>query len=162
MLRVFALIALAAWLCLAGAVLADGESDAQSPAADTETTTIPEEQPAVGPLLQPSDYAPVLCDPGHAGFRYVEIRGSGFDAWTSQHLVGNLADASGNVQIQWLSVWVSPRGQLTLEVNLCTDPFRGRLALPAGDYTVSVSPGAGGPIASASISIMPPASPANQ
>ena len=94
MLRVFALIALAAWLCLAGAVRADGESDAQSPAADTETTTIPEEQPAVGPLLQPSDYAPVLCDPGHAGFRYVEIRGSGFDAWTSQHLVGNLADAS--------------------------------------------------------------------
>jgi len=59
-------------------------------------------------------------------------------------------------------VWVSPRGQLTLEVNLCTDPFRARPALPAGDYTVSVSPGSGAAIASASISIMPPASPANQ
>jgi hypothetical protein len=142
-------IALAAWLCLARAVRADGESD-------TETTPVPAEQPASGPLLQPSDYAPVLCDPGRAGFRYVEIRGSGFDAWTGQHLLGNLTDAGGNAQIQWPSVWVSPGGRLTLEVNLCTDPFRGRPALPAGDYTVSVSPADGGPIASANISIMPP------
>lgn len=158
-MRLLPLLALVAWLCLAGGVLAEGESDTQSPESDASPTV---DQSAGGPLLQPADYAPILCDPGYSGFRYLEIRGSGFDPWASQHLVGSLADANGVPQIQWASVWVSPRGKLTLEVNLCTDPFRNRQALPAGDYTVSVGPSSGGPIASARISLIPPASPATE
>jgi hypothetical protein len=109
--------------------------------------------------LQASDSAPVVCDPGASGFRYVEVRGSGFDAWATQHLVGNVVDGNGQSQMQWGSVWVSPQGGLTLEVNLCSDPFRNRPALPVGNYTVSVGPGAGQALAATSIALSPPPEP---
>jgi hypothetical protein len=109
-----------------------------------------------GPTLQPSSTAPVVCDPGKNGFRFLEIRGSGFDAWATKRLAGNLTDASGAAQMQWNSVWISPQGRLTLEVNLCRDPFRGRPALAVGDYTVAVGPVGGQPIAATTVSLTPP------
>src|SRR6185295_15426924 len=119
------------------------------------------EPPApIGPNLQASDYAPVICDPSSAGFRYVEVRGTGFDAWATQRLVGSVVDGNGLSQMQWGSVWVSPQGRLTLEVNLCADPFRNRPALPAGSYTVTVGRGTGQPIAATSIAVTPPPDPA--
>jgi hypothetical protein len=149
MLRSSVLTVLAVWLCLAGGVLADDESDAQSAPAV-------EDQAPSGPILQPSAEAVMVCDPGHAGFSYLEVRGVGFDAWATQRLVGHVVDASGVPLIQWTSIWVSPQGQLTLEVNLCADRFRNRPALAAGDYTVSVAPGAGAPIAATTFSLAAP------
>jgi hypothetical protein len=158
MLRSTLLLVLAVWLCLSGLAFAEGESDGDIPGSDAESAPAVEDQAPSGPILQPADYAPVLCDPGYAGFRYLEVRGSGFDAWATQRLVGSVVDASGVPQIQWSSIWVSPRGQLTLEVNLCADPFRNRPALPVGDYTVSVGPASGAPLAASTISVSPPVS----
>jgi hypothetical protein len=59
--------------------------------------------------------------------------------------------------MQWASVWVSPQGRLTLEVNLCADTFKNRPALPAGSYTVAVGPGTGQTIAATSFALAPPA-----
>jgi hypothetical protein len=142
--------ALAAGLCMAGAVSAQSEA----PASDQ-----PVDQPPAGPTLQASDNAPLICDPATAGFRYVEVRGSGFDAWATQRLVGNLLDPNGKAQVQWGSVWVSPKGGLTLEVNLCADPFRGRPALAAGTYTVAIGQTSGAPIAATSIDVSAPPEP---
>src|SRR5258708_3415495 len=144
---------LAAWLCLA--VTVSAKSDAHSaPASDQ-----PADQAPAGPILQASDSAPVICDPATHGFRYVEVRGSGFDAWATQRLVGNLVDGNGVAQAQWGSVWVSPRGGLTLEVNLCADPFRGRPALAAGMYTLAVGQASGAAIAATSIDVSTPPEP---
>jgi len=150
--RLPVLIVLAVWLGVATAAHADDSSDpnAQQPAEPTAPS---------GPVLQPSDTAPVICDPGSRTFRFVEVRGTGFNAWATQRLVGNLVDGSGTPRIQWGSVWVSRQGRLTLEVNLCADPFRGRGALPAGTYTVAVGPGSGTAIAATSIQLSPPPEP---
>jgi hypothetical protein len=160
--RSLARFILAAWLGLAGTV---GVSYAQSAPTDAQSAAPDESAPPaeaaapVGPILQASDYAPVICDPGAGGFRYVEVRGTGFDAWATQRLVGNVVDGSGRSQMQWGSVWVSPQGSLTLEMNLCADPFRNRPALPAGDYTVMVGRGSGNAIAATSIALSPPPEP---
>ena len=160
MVRSSLLLVLAVWLCLAATAFAEGESDADNPGPDAQSAPAVEEQaPAPsGPVLQPADYAPVLCDPGFPGLRYLEVRGTGFDAWATQRLAGNVVNANGVPQIQWSSIWVSPQGQLTLEVNLCNDPFRKRPALPTGEYTVSVRAGSGAPIAATTISVSPPVS----
>jgi len=176
---------LATWLCLATVAFAQSEapsapasdqpsaapSDQPSDQPDAPTSDQPSDQPSAapsdqpadqapaGPILQASDSAPVICDPATHGFRYVEVRGSGFDAWATQRLVGNLVDDNGVAQVQWGSVWVSPRGGLTLEVNLCADPFRGRPALAAGTYTVAVGQGSGAAIAATSIDVAPPPEP---
>jgi hypothetical protein len=121
----------------------------------------PEESAPVGPVLQPADLTPVICDPNAAGFRYLEVRGLGFDAYATRRLVGNVVDASGAPQISWSSIWVSPQGRLTLEVNLCADPIQKRPALAAGDYTVSVRDSAG-TIAAAGISLTTPPEPGAQ
>ncbi|MGI9148676.1 MAG: hypothetical protein ACR2IK_19370 [Chloroflexota bacterium] len=156
-----------AWLCLAGTAGANVPSFAQSdepgpqaaaPDADS-TPAVEAPQAPAGPILQPSDYTPVVCDPGAAGFRYVEVRGTGFEAWATQRLVGNVVDGNGVSQMQWGSVWVSPEGALTLEVNVCADPFRNRPALRAGDYTVVVGSGSGRAIAATSIALSPPPGP---
>jgi hypothetical protein len=122
-----------------------------------EDTSAPDDQsappPPSGPVLQPSDYTPTLCDPSAAGFRFDEIRGSGFDAWAGRHLVGSVLDGAGTPQVFWSNVWVSARGTLTLEVNLCSDPFINRPALPMGDYTVSVGPSAGSAIAATGFTV---------
>jgi hypothetical protein len=157
--RSLARVILAAWLFLAGAVAFNGQTFAQSDGSDADAAP-PAEPPApVVPSLQASDYAPVICDPAAAGFRYVEVRGSGFDAWAMQHLVGNVVDGNGLSQMKWGSVWVSPQGRLTLEVNLCADPFRNRPALPVGNYTVTVGPGSGQALAATSIALSPPPEP---
>jgi hypothetical protein len=148
--RVLVPLLLAIWLCVAGIALAD----------DDETQAQPTEEVAPsGPVLSASDYAPVICDPGATGFRFVEVRGTGFDAYALQRLVGTVVDERGRPMVQWGSVWVSPQGRLTLEVNLCADPFRGRPALPAGNYTVSVGQVAGGAIAATSLALSPPPEP---
>ena len=163
-------IILALWLCLAGTVgasppaLAQSDpaveqpaaADSQNPAPDDQSAPPDEPQAPAGPVLQASDSAPVTCDPAASGFRYVEVRGSGFEPWATQRLVGNVVDSSGASRMQWGSVWVSPQGSLTLEVNLCADPFRKRPALPAGDYTVLVGLGSGQAIAATSIALSPP------
>ena len=87
------------------------------------------------------------------------MRGTGFDAWADQHLVGNFIDGNGVPEIRWDSVWVTPQGGLTLEVNLCADPFQNHGALAPGSYTVSVGLGSGQPIAATSIALSPPAPP---
>lgn len=153
---------LAAWLSLAGTVGVYGPSYAQSDESDAESAPPAEPQAPAGPSLQVSDLAPVVCDAASAGFRYVEVRGSGFDAWATQHLVGNVVDSNGLSQMQWGSVWVSPQGSLTLEVNLCADPFRNRPALPVGNYTVTVGPGSGQALAATSIALSPPPEPATE
>jgi hypothetical protein len=158
MLRSTLLLVVAVWLCLTATAFADGESDADNPDPDAQSAPVVEDQAPSGPILQPADYAPVQCDPAFPGLRYLEVRGTGFDAWAKQRLAGNVVNASGVPQVQWSSIWVSPQGQLTLEVNLCNDPFRKRPALPAGDYTVSVRAGSGAPIAATTISVSPPVS----
>jgi hypothetical protein len=159
--RSLLLLVFGAWLCLASAAYAQDGSDAQAADESAQTDTPAPDDVVVptGPVLQPSDAAPVVCDPNTRGFRYLEVRGTGFDAWATQHLVGNVVDGSGRSQMQWGSVWVSPQGGLTLEVNLCADPFLSRPALPAGDYTVSVGAGSGPAIAAASIALSPPPDP---
>ena len=137
--------AAAAWLFVAGTALADDESDPPNAAVDEEAVS--------GPVLVSKDPAPLVCDVGTAALRFVEVRGAGFDAWATQRLVGNVVDASGAQIIDWQSIWVSPQGRLTLEVNVCADPFRNRPPLAPGDYTVSVGTGAGAPIAATTISL---------
>src|SRR5258707_12762312 len=122
---------------------ADQAAPSDQPADQAAPSDQPADQAPVGPMLQASDTAPVVCDPATRGFRYVEVRGSGFDRWASQRLVGNLFDGSGTPQVQWGSVWVTPRGGLTLELNLCADPFHSRPALAAGTYTGAVGDSSG-------------------
>src|SRR5437016_1276713 len=92
---------LAAWLSLAGAVGAYGPSYAQSEGTDVDSPAPADQlapaepQPPVGPNLQVSDLAPVICDAASPAFRYVEVRGSGFDAWATQRLIGNVVDGNG-------------------------------------------------------------------
>jgi hypothetical protein len=109
-----------------------------------------------GPVLQPVNNSPAACDPSVPGFRYLEVRGSGFDPWLGQHLAGTLVDASGAPQAQWPSIFVTPQGQLTLELNLCAEPLQNRPALAPGDYTVSVSGGDGSQIATTGITLQDP------
>lgn len=137
---------LAIWLCVAGSVFAQ---------TDDQSAPLPDDQ-TPGPTLQPASDNAVVCDPTAAGFRYLEVRGTGFDQWATQRLVGNVLDANGVSQIRWGSVWVSPQGQLTLEVNLCADPFQNRAALTAGDYTIAVGQSDGTPIAATGISLASP------
>jgi hypothetical protein len=115
--------------------------------------------PPSGPVLQPTDGARVVCDPSSPGFRYLEVRGSGFDAFATQRLVGSVSDTGGAPRIRWSSIWVTPQGQLTLEVNLCADGYQNHGALPPGDYTVSVGQNGGPLIAATVISLMPPPQP---
>jgi hypothetical protein len=141
-------------LCLSVGTAFAQSNDQNAPPDDESAPA--EDQAPPGPVLKPADYSPLICDPSAAGFRYLEVRGSGFDAWATQRLVGNVVDATGVPRIHWGSVWVSPAGQLTLEVNLCADPFRNRPALAAGDYTVAVGQDNGAPIAATGISLMSP------
>jgi hypothetical protein len=150
--RVVSLVLLA--LCLSLGTRAFAQDDT-SP--DDQATPATEDQPPSGPVLQASDNAPTVCDPNQSGFRYDEIRGSGFDAFAGQHLVGSMvANANGAAEAAWSNVWVSPVGTLTLEVNLCSDPFLHRPALPTGDYTVAVGQSSGGAIAATAFSVSPP------
>jgi hypothetical protein len=144
------MVALAACLWLPGAVFAQAEPDSEAmpPAEDTAAP--------VEPVLQQPSNPPAVCDPAARSFRFVQVRGSGFDAWATQRLVGSLVDETGVAKITWNSVWVSPQGRLTLEINLCADPFRGRPALPAGTYTLAVGPGSGTAIAATSIDVLAP------
>jgi hypothetical protein len=115
--------------------------------------------PPTGPQLQVAPATPMICDAGGGRMRYVEIRGSGFDAWAGQRLVGTLIDASGAARAQWPTVWVTRTGRLTVEVNVCADAFRNRPALPSGDYSISVESSAGAPVAATGFSLQAPAPP---
>lgn len=100
-----------------------------------------------GPSLRPVPDTRVVCDAPPDRARFVEIRGVGFDAWSGQRLIGTLVNAAGSSLAQWPSVWVTPTGRLTVEVNICADAFRGRPALSAGDYGIAVGPSGSAPLA---------------
>lgn len=167
-MRTLLVFGLAAALCLAvssGFAVFAQEAPSDQPAPVDQSDEPDQGQPSdvavpSGPIIQPADPSPVICDPAAAGFRYLELRGSGFDAYAGQRLAGLTMDASGRPLVQWNSVWVSPQGRLTLELNLCSDPYRGRAALPAGTYTVAVGKG-GQPIAATSFDLSPPPQPSD-
>src|ERR1700716_737375 len=74
------LVGVAVWLSLASAAFAQSHAQSAPPNDQPANDQPAGDQPTPGPILQPSDHAPVLCDPATPGFRYVEVRGSGFDA----------------------------------------------------------------------------------
>lgn len=133
----------------------DMPSDANAEPASADA---PADVPA-GPWLQVATAAPTICDAGGGRARYVEVRGSGFEGWAGQRLVGTLIDASGVARAQWPTVFVTSTGRLTVEVNVCADRFRDRPALPAGDYSISVGSSAGAPVAVTGFSLLAPAPP---
>jgi hypothetical protein len=156
--RVFSLVAAVGLLLAPLGVLAQEEQPIE--------TTEPAEQPAgpvvpAGPMLTSADLAPSVCTAGPSVLRFLEVRGSGFEPWALQRLNGALLDGAGAAQITWSSVWVSPQGQLTLEINLCADPFRGRPALGPGSYTVAIGPESGA-IAATTIELSAPAEPTDE
>jgi hypothetical protein len=94
-----------------------------------------------------------VCDAEVNRLQYLEVRGNGFDAWALQRLTGSLVDGLGRPLASWSSVWVSPQGRLTLELNLCADRLRGRPALEPGSYTVRVGTAGGAAIATTSVEL---------
>lgn len=163
------LVALALSLAAVGVVHA--QSDDPSAPADTAldaSADTPADSPAdvpplpaSGPQLVVASAAPMVCEGSGGRMRYVEVRGSGFDAWAGQRLVGTLTDATGAARAQWPSVWVTPTGRLTVEVNVCADAFRNHAALPAGDYYLAVGSPPAGPFAATGFSLQVPPSPAD-
>jgi hypothetical protein len=151
--RLLQLLILGLALTLTGTAFAQEEPPQDQPPTQDEA-------PA-GPVLAPANYTPIICDPSAASFRYLEVRGTGFNAWATQRLVGSVVDAAGAPRISWSSIWVSPQGRLTLEVNLCADPIQKRPALPAGDYTVSVGTPTG-TVAATGISLTTPPEPGEE
>ncbi|MBV9577012.1 MAG: hypothetical protein JO057_00330 [Chloroflexi bacterium] len=144
------------FLPIFAAVLLAVSSLASPALAQEDQTPGDQSSPDAGPLLQPVDDAPAACDPSAPGFRYLEVRGTGFDGFTGQHLTAALVDGSGATQAQWPSIYVTPAGQLTLELNLCAEPLQNRAALAPGDYTVSVGASNGAQIAAAGITLQDP------
>jgi hypothetical protein len=147
MRRVVLLVALTALVAAASAAYAQEEGDgAARPEAEAQ---------AQGPSLVVRQQPIEACDPSISRLRYLEVRGAGFDAWALQRLTSSVVDVDGTSLMTWGSVWVSPDGRLTLEVNLCADPFSGRDALAPGTYALLVGPRDGEPIASTSLEIAP-------
>jgi hypothetical protein len=138
------------------AALAMGAVQTPETAEPTET---PESAEPIGPALAIDDPAPIACDTADGRQRYLEVRGSGFDAWALQRLQGAVLDGDGQPRMSWSSVWVSPQGRLTLEIGLCPSAFRGRDALAPGSYTVLIDAGAGEPIATTPIDLAAPPTP---
>ena len=141
-------------LVLGGPAAYAQEDDTTPPDADTA--------PPSGPSLTTPAQPPEACDPTVSRLRYLEVRGAGFDAWALQRLSSSLVNVNGTPLMTWGSVWVSPDGHLTVEVNLCADPFSGRDALAPGTYALLVGPPNGAPIASTSVEVAPPPAPPDQ
>jgi hypothetical protein len=96
--------------------------------------------------------APICQVAGSA--RYLEIRGTGFDAWIDQRLPGTLTDADGNQEDSWRTIWVDPNGNVALAVNLCDDTARQRGPLAPGTHWLFIGDGSGGdPIAATSFDL---------
>jgi hypothetical protein len=152
------LLVVAAWLALAGPTLAPANQDTSPPAAMDEA---PPEEPArpSGPQLVAADAAPLVCAADVTRMEVLEVRGAGFEAWARQRLSGSVVDGLGRPRATWSSVWVSPQGRLTLELNLCADRLRGRPALEPGSYTVRVGPTDGAIIAATSVELATAAEP---
>ena len=125
--------------------------------AQEEDTSGQPPQEITGPSLSARNQPAQACDPALTRLRYLEVRGAGFDAWALQRLTGQLVDVNGTPLMSWGSVWVSPQGSLTVEVNLCADPFRGSDALAPGTYALVLSQRDGAPIATTSVEIAAPA-----
>jgi hypothetical protein len=130
--------------------------------AQEEDTSGQSPQDIAGPSLSARNQPTQACDPALTRLRYLEVRGAAFDAWALQRLTGQLVDVNGTPLISWGSVWVSPKGSLTVEVNLCADPFRGSEALAPGTYALVLSQRDGAPIASTSLEIAAPATPPDE
>ena len=141
---------------LASSSVAYAQEAQPSQEQQDEDTSVPPAAPEnSGPSLIANQQPTVACDPAATRLRFLEVRGSGFDNWALQRLTSRLVDAGGTPLMSWGSVWVSPKGQLTLEVNLCADPFSGRGPLPSGTYGLLVSPRDGAAIASTTLEIAP-------
>jgi hypothetical protein len=138
------LILLVLWLALASPAFAADDEDTAPPSEPTEPS---------GPMLVAADPAPLVCDADVNRLQFLELRGTGFDAWALQRLSGSVVDGAGRPLASWSSVWVSPQGRLTLELNLCADRLRGRPALEPGSYTVQVGPAGGAAIAATSVEL---------
>jgi hypothetical protein len=161
-------LVLSAWLVLAGSAFAAANQDTSpvTPTDAAQPTDAAEQsepgEPAApsGPLLVAADAAPLVCNADVNRLQYLEVRGNGFDAWALQRLSGSVVDGLGRPRANWSSVWVSPQGRLTLELNLCADRLRGRPALEPGSYTVQVGPAGGAAIAATSVELANPPEPA--
>jgi len=120
---------------LATLSLALGLSFVGGPARGADDTT-----PAANPPSLTAEQANVaVCPPGYPGARFVQFRGTGFDAWAQSRLDGAVVDGDGNSVVSWRSIWVDPQGRLTLVLNVCQDAYLRRPALDPGDYVISVS-----------------------
>jgi hypothetical protein len=153
-MRLLVPLVLATWFVL-GAIMASAQEEDTAPTP----TEVAEPAGPTGPVLAATDPAPQACDAGTTRQRFLEVRGSGFDAWALQRLQGTVLDGAGRPQMSWNSIWVSPQGRLTLEIGLCASTFRGRGALGPGTYSVFVNSPSGAPIASAAIDLAGPATP---
>ena len=126
--------------------------------AQEEDEDAAQAEAAPAPTLTPTrPQAPICQLAGNA--RFLEIRGTGFDAWIDQRLPGMLTDADGNPEDAWRTIWVDPNGNVTLAVNLCDDVARQRGPLAPGTHWVFIGDGSGGdPIAATSfdLSEVPP------
>jgi hypothetical protein len=134
---------LALWLLLSlpTAAFADDEDDTTSSGGPV-------------PTLTPARAEAPICQVAGIAGRYLEIRGTGFDAWIDQRLPGRLTDADGNAEGSWRTIWVDPNGNVALAVNLCDDVAAGRGPLAPGTHWVFISDGSGGgPIASTSFDL---------
>ena len=156
------LVALVLSLAAVGVAHAQSDTPTTPTDASADALTIEPDDVAplpIGPRLEVASSAPMVCDAGAGRMRYVEVRGNGFDAWAGQRLVGTLTDATGVARAQWPSVWVTPTGRVTVEVNICADAFRNQGALPPGDYSLAVGSSGSGPVAVTGFSLQAPAPP---
>jgi hypothetical protein len=147
---VTALVRVVLALCL---LLPAATALAQEEGATEEPTAEQEAGPA-GPTLVPDNPTPAQCGATQFSQSYVNVRGTGFDAYATQRLPGTLVDASGSTQASWKTIWVSPQGNLLLPINLCADAFLRRPPLQPGDYFITVfDPTSNAPIAQTAIEV---------
>jgi hypothetical protein len=115
------------------------------------------------PTLTPTRPVAPICQVAGTAGRYLQIRGTGFDAWIDQRLPGSLTDADGNPEGGWRTIWVDPNGNVTLAVNLCDDIAARRGPLAPGTHWVFIRDGSGGdPIASTSFDLSDQPAPARE
>jgi hypothetical protein len=128
------------------AVFADGDDgNGENPDSDAPAGPVP--------TLSPTRAEAPICQVAGTA-RYLEIRGSGFDAWVDQRLPGMLTDADGNPEDSWRTIWVDPNGNVTLAVNLCDDVAKQRGPLAPGTHWLFIGDGSGGdPIATTSFDL---------
>ena len=72
----------------------------------------------------------MVCDPSKAGFKFVEVRGTGFDAWARQRLIGTDFLPHMDEGSIILDYWTPPGTSLTDTDEMLGQAERVILALP--------------------------------